>query len=381
MVFPNNYLPSTSQPWGREVQKRIELAETAIARNEKNNDTRDTQLDAAMNRLSTTVLKSQEALGKVLTVEEQVYYPGTTEIDGGNIRANTIAANKISAGTLTGFTIQTASSGSRVMIGGDDITNVKFYDDDGAITGEVTANSSVLNLRNVKAGNGLWGTGSRSSLDLAGGSAALYVNDGSFNASLTMDPLGSTFTNGVTAPMLSAGFQGINTTGSVTAGSGITVGIGSTSGPVVINNPGGAIGNNYLQVPDTYVRNVQAGRIVYVSSAGTYNSASSSERYKQDITPYEVDFDTIMQLEPVSFRYKQAVTELGDEADIAHGFIAEQADAIGLTEFVDYEADENGNPRPDNFRYIDFTAALFSVIKKQQEQIDMLSARISALEE
>ncbi len=121
MAFPNSFLPSNSLPWGREVQKRIELAETAIARNERNGDARDTQLAAAFDRLNATVLKSQEALGKVITVEEQVYYPGTTEIDGANIRANTIAANKISAGELVGFDIKTSTTGQRVQMNADRI--------------------------------------------------------------------------------------------------------------------------------------------------------------------------------------------------------------------------------------------------------------------
>lgn len=363
MVFPNSYLPTTSQPWGREVQKRIELAETAITRNEKNNDARDTQLAASMDRLSTTVLKANESLAKVVTVEENVYYPGTTEIDGANIRANTIAANKISAGTLTGFTIQTAYSGARVVIGGSDVTNIKFYDSSEIITGEVVATSSVFNLRNVRGGNGIWGSGSRSSLELGLGSATLYLNNGSFAASLTMSVTQSIFSNSVEAYGFSSGLGGI------TSGNGIL----TTSGSVVISNPGGGVGSNYLSVPDTYARNVQSGRIVYVASNGTYNSASSSERYKQDIQPYQIDIDKLMQLEPVSFRYKQAVSELGNDADVAHGFIAEQADSIGLTEFVDYELDEDGNPRPDNFRYIDFTAALFGVIKQ-------LNSRIEALE-
>ena len=58
MTFPNNYLPSGSQPWGREIQKRIELAEAAIARNERNNDARDTQLASAQLRLGDQLNKT-----------------------------------------------------------------------------------------------------------------------------------------------------------------------------------------------------------------------------------------------------------------------------------------------------------------------------------
>jgi hypothetical protein len=74
------------------------------------------------------------------------------------------------------------------------------------------------------------------------------------------------------------------------------------------------------------------------------------------------------------------VQDLGENADVAHGFIAEQAEEVGLTEFVDYELDENGIARPDNFRYIDFTAALLSAVRQQQATINDLSARLEALE-
>jgi hypothetical protein len=362
-LFPNSNLSTASQPWGREVEKRLVNLDLTVKSNEINNSARDTQLANSLTRVNSALLKAQTAIDSILSVEEAVYYPGTTEIDGGNIRANTIAANKISAGTLTGFTIQTADSGTRVLMGGPDKSNIQFFDSTGTITGSVYADTSNFNIGNVRSGNGTWGTGSRSYINLGLGAATLAVNDGSFSASLTMDVLASSFNNALSAPSVSAGFQGMSTANGLT----------STSGAVIISNPGGAIGSNYLQVPDTYVRTAASGRIVYVSSAGTYNSSTSSARYKQDITPYEVNVDKLLMLEPVSFRYKQSVAELGDAADVAHGFIAEQAAEIGLTEFVDFELDEEGSPRPDNFRYIDFTAALLGAVKQ-------LNARLTALE-
>lgn len=369
-LFPSSYLSTASQPWGREVEKRLVNLDLTVRSNEVNNNARDVQLANSLSRVNSALLKAQSAIDSILSVEEAVYYPGTTEIDGGNIRANTIAANKISAGTLTGFTIQTADSGTRVLMGGPDKSNIQFFDSTGTITGSVYADTSNFNIGNVRSGNGTWGTGSRSYINLGLGTATLAVNDGSFSASLTMTPLTSSFDNAISAPRVSAGFQGLSTSN----------GMISTSGAVEIRNPGGAIGDNYLQVPDTYVRTVASGRIVYVSSLGTYNCSTSSARYKQDITPYEVDVDKLLMLEPVSFRYKQSVAEVGDAADVAHGFIAEQAAEIGLTEFVDFELDENGEPRPDNFRYIDFTAALLGAFKKQQETINTLSSKIEALE-
>lgn len=374
-LFPSSYLSTASQPWGREVEKQLVNLKLTVDSNEVNNSARDQQLASSYKRLdkavndvaaatlsaATAADKANQALAGIISVEEAVYYPGTNEIDGGNIRANTIAANKISVGTLTGFTIQTAFSGQRVLIGGDDLSNVKFYDSSNIITGEIVADSSIFNLRNVKGGNGLWGTGARSSLELGEGSATLYLNNGSFAASLTMGVTLSTFSNTVEAYGFSAGLGGVSTTGSI---SGSSMTSDSTSTRVTAG---------YIRCLDTYNRNVQSGRIMYVSSEGTYNSASSSKRYKQDIAPYSVDIDKLLLLEPVSFRYKQSVAEFGDDADVAHGFIAEQADEIGLTEFVDYELDEEGNPRPDNFRYIDFTAALLGAVKQ-------LNARVTELE-
>jgi hypothetical protein len=43
---------------------------------------------------------------------------GTTFIDGGNITTNTINVNSLIAGTLTAFTIQTGTSGARLVLGG-----------------------------------------------------------------------------------------------------------------------------------------------------------------------------------------------------------------------------------------------------------------------
>jgi len=60
MPFPNNYLPSNAQPWGREVQKRIETTEATVARNERNNDARDTQLASAQLRLNDQLIKTNQ---------------------------------------------------------------------------------------------------------------------------------------------------------------------------------------------------------------------------------------------------------------------------------------------------------------------------------
>jgi hypothetical protein len=372
-LFPNSNLSTASQPWGREVEKRLVNLDLTVNSNEINNTARDNQLANSLTRVNAALINAQSAanaaaaaaataqsaaddaqnaIDSVISVEEAVYYPGTTEIDGGNIRANTIAANKISAGTLTGFIVNSAATGARIEISGTTLTIFDATNQVASIYGD--SNSLIIN-----GGTNAIGIGDLGVAITGGSSSSMLVSDTGIYA------------NGY------AEFQSTSKSlGLFTANSGISV----ASGGMEIKNPGGALASNYLQVPDTYIRTVASGRIVYVSSIGTYNCSTSSARYKQDITPYEVDVDKLLMLEPVSFRYKQSVAEVGDAADVAHGFIAEQAHEIGLSEFVDFELDENGEPRPDNFRYIDFTAALLGAFKKQQETINTLSSKIEALE-
>lgn len=134
MPFPTSNLPSNSLPWGRDVQNRIENLETNLKRSTINGEARDTQLAATMSRVET-------AVNSVISVEEAVFVPGTTLINGGNIAANTIAANKIAVGTLTGFTIQTDTAGQRVVLDGVDDT-IKFYNSSDALGGSIFGGGS-----------------------------------------------------------------------------------------------------------------------------------------------------------------------------------------------------------------------------------------------
>jgi hypothetical protein len=291
-------------------------------------------------------------------IKNAIYVPGTTKIDGGSIQTGTFSASKITGGTidanlvevknlnadkittgtLTGVTIQTATTGQRAVIGS---TQINFYGPSsggGAIFGNTDGGISIQN------------------------SSGSYL--------LRADPNGASISGGGQAVAISNGRVDLTAALTYVSGS-LSAGATSTTSLTA---------SGIVSASDTYSRNVQSGRIMYVASNGTYNCATSSARYKQDINPYVVDLNKFFQLEPVSFRYRMAVEQFGEQADVAHGFIAEQAAEVGMDEFVDFQDDGNGNLRPDNFRYIDFTAAMYGVIKSQQQTIESLTARIEALE-
>jgi hypothetical protein len=351
MPFPSNFLPANSQPWGREIQKRIEATETTVARNERNNDVRDTQLASAFDRLNATVLKSQEALNKVLTVEEAVYYPGTEEIDGGNIRANTIAANKISAGELVGFTVKTGYTGNqRVELNS---TNISFLDSNNNNAGSIAASvygpsQSALNMQTSTGGAGLFMTNGLATLSGFNGSNVQLGTGTEGNVSINANT-----TNG--GIVLGANY--ITLSGLVTSSDRITSGNFFTSLGLAGGGTTGASINN----------------------AGSIIRTTSSARYKQDIEDAVFNYEDILALEPKTFRLKEEAAE-DDNARRYAGLIAEDIAGTSLDIFVAYRTNQDGEQEPDGVYYAELTSALLSAIKHQDSKMKSLESRLEALE-
>lgn len=110
---------------------------------------------------------------------------------------------------------------------------------------------------------------------------------------------------------------------------------------------------------------------VYSDSNGTIYRNTSSLRYKEDVEDY-APTASIDALRPVTF-YNKAdkarALEAGKEPTRSVGFIAEEVDAAGLTEFVAY--DDEG--RPDAVHYATIVALL-------THELQALRARVAALE-
>ena len=81
-------------------------------------------------------------------------------------------------------------------------------------------------------------------------------------------------------------------------------------------------------------------------------------------------------MNPVTFRYKSEVEEVGDSAGTTVGFIAEELEDLGLTEYV--VLDDEG--KPFGINYTNMVVGLKGILAKQDEMIKSLTARIEALE-
>jgi hypothetical protein len=118
------------------------------------------------------------------------------------------------------------------------------------------------------------------------------------------------------------------------------------------------------------VRSMSAGTgtDVVVDANGVLLRKSSSIRYKQNIRRLDSTPDQILQLNPVRFDWKTT-----GEADI--GLIAEEVEKA-VPDLVIY--DKEG--KPDAVKYDKMTVYLLQVVKAQQEQIDVLKAKLDQLE-
>jgi len=387
MVFPNSNLPSTAQPWARDVQKRIETVESNIKANNINNTARDVQLENNYKRIDKAVndlIVADAAIGIAVDQAQDAADAAAAAAATANSAATTannainaitglatpgsstvVNASNISGGNITGVTFRTASSGQRVELSG---TSETFYNSSGytgSIYGSVDQGSNAITTTSGAGQLSVFGYGGAGGGVFMGASgASALIGDG--NLGIVLNSSGTTYING-------NAFRSNCSTN--TFANGVTI-----SGTCNIDGSYARVGNGYLQVPDTRTRSTTGGLAMFVASNGTYHVGSSSRRYKTDIENYEVDVAALLSMQPITFRYKSEVEEVGDAAGYTTGFIAEDFDEAGLNEYVVYSEDENGAMVPEGIQYEKLCVGLQTVAAKQQQTIESLIARIEALE-
>jgi hypothetical protein len=327
--YQKNFLPSQAQPWVRQVQDKLTTVESAFRSSEVNNRSRDEQLLASYNRLDKAFIQVAAASSQALSaanaaqsaadaaaaaaltangaaatangIIDNIYVSNTEDIDGSVIASGTISVDKIIAGTLTGFTIQTASFGRRVILSG---TNASFYDEGGNFTGSISGSgadraSSVQVVSN---------TGS-----------ALYV----YNGGADLVGPGSLISAG------NAGSSQILISSSRTDIEGLFVGDSSwnTAGNLTVQQRIlGSLGT--FNATTTQAANLE------ISSTGNFSrsTAASSRLVKRNIRELEFNSKDFLSIKPVVFNYNEGfiTDEDPDNPEDVIGFIAEDFQDAGL---------------------------------------------------
>jgi len=111
----------------------------------------------------------------------------------------------------------------------------------------------------------------------------------------------------------------------------------------------------------------------FINSAGTLVTTSSSKKFKNTITDATHGLSDVLKLRSVT--YKSNNTKIDGDKTFG-GFIAEEVNDIGLTEFVHYDDDDE----PKSLHYANMVSLLTKAIQEQQTIIEDLKARIEKLE-
>lgn len=123
------------------------------------------------------------------------------------------------------------------------------------------------------------------------------------------------------------------------------------------------------------------------TATGLLGTASSSRRFKDHIVPFDIAPSAVLSVEPKWYSYIAELRKRDDptyenyvgpeyRVAIEPGMIAEDLHAAGLGAFVVYNTDG----QPHGINYIMWVVALQAVNRNQQQQIDDLMQRVSALE-
>ena len=110
-IIPSSYLPVASQPWGREIQKRLESLESNFSLQKTNTNTVDSQLQSSYKRLDETV-RSLSAISvdisDITTLSNQAVSIANSAIAALNTLATPGSSYTIDAGNVTSGTMAQA---------------------------------------------------------------------------------------------------------------------------------------------------------------------------------------------------------------------------------------------------------------------------------
>ena len=125
-----------------------------------------------------------------------------------------------------------------------------------------------------------------------------------------------------------------------------------------------------LNVPGVYNDTTSSSANVNVHSDGHIRRSTSSRRYKNTITDATHGLTELLKLKSVTFKGNN------DGDTVFGGLIAEDVHDAGLTEFVQY----NDDNEPDALSYGNMVALCIKAIQELKTELDNAKARITALE-
>lgn len=272
---------------------------------------------------------------------------------------NALSANAANSNTAVGsYTLTSNGSGNNnVAVGASALFSNALGSANTAIGTQALLNNLVGN-DNTSLGFSTLSANVTGGNNVALGAASMWDNvTGSYNTAVgsnTLYALSSGSWN------IALGYQAGNLLGSGNNNIDIgNTGISTDSGIIRIGSAGSQSSAFIAGVSTTNITGVP----VLINSSGQLGIASSSVRFKQDITAVGGDSSDLMKLRPVKFRYRQEV--MNGSAVTHFGLIAEEVAKV-YPELVVY--DDTG--LPFSIAYQELPSLLLSELQKQHSEIE-----------
>ena len=188
-----------------------------------------------------------------------------------------------------------------------------------------------------------------------------------------------------TAIGIDALYSNVNGTHNVALGQGAGADIIDGSGNIVIGHRGG-VGDNFTTRIGQFqsrtfiagVRGINTGIndavTVVIDSNGQLGTVNSSARYKEDINAMGDASKRLLNLNPVTFHYKQAYAN--GEKPVEFGLIAEEVAQV-FPELVVFDEDN----QPQTVKYRLLSSLLLNELQKQNRELESLSGQVAEIED
>jgi Chaperone of endosialidase len=237
--------------------------------------------------------------------------------------------------------------------------------------------ANTTGIENTATGEFAMRANTKGEQNTADGKAALFGSTGSFNTGTGYKVLFDNTGNSNTA----AGWESLfnNTSGTGNIAFGFEAGSNLTSGSnnIEIGNPGTASDSDTIRIGTkgtqrvTFIAGISStavtGADVVVNSSGQLGVAVSSARYKRDIHDMADRSQQLMQLRPVTFRYKQ---DPGGQRQ--YGLIAEEVAKVYPELVVRGDKGE-----VESVQYRELIPMLLNELQHQQRALDSQSRQLS----
>jgi len=139
---------------------------------------------------------------------------------------------------------------------------------------------------------------------------------------------------------------------------------GSLTTGMTINSSG------LTYIPTAYSTTTGSGANMYIQSDGAFYRSTSSRRYKNTIEDATHGLSDLLKLRSVTYKGNE------DGDTVFGGLIAEEVHEAGLTEFVQY----NDDNEPDALSYGNMVSLCIKAIQEQQSTITAQATKIETLE-